>query len=851
MVGNPRFQGSRGRQTHGPPPPETAAAPHTDNLLKGYALDIAPQAAPSSRPRAPSPTPVQQSEKQSDFYTNSPPPQNDEEEIEVAAQPSKKRNRNKAQQQQQQHTPHDVSKKIGRARLMSRIAGIREATPDQDDIRAPSDDDGEDVMAAVAAAVARDKAVEEELAKERENNPEQMNGHMNIREAYYGNEIGGYYSGGDSGDDDEDTMKNVHNTHKQPGKPPLHKLDDTRSDTDEEGEGDVVEFAYGDSAYPEIRERKKKKRARWESIGGPAPSVRPGTLTHAGAGDAAPLNELFATTTNNKSISNSDTGEMTFTGLGLHPPLGSHLESLGFKNPTRVQQETIPILLSGKDALVNAPTGSGKTLSYVAPIMNDLATATPRITRADGTLALIICPTRELCLQVVDALTLIARRFVWVVPGAVHGGENRAKEKARLRKGVNVLVTTPGRLLDHLDNTTSFNTSGLRWLVLDEADRLLDLGFEKKIAEILDKIGEKVDAAGGNQSRRSVLLSATLHGGLGGLAGLSLQNPVAVGWNMTTDAYGKIVVQEENDVITKPEGGGGGGGALQNSAPLMTKKGSSVGGIEGSTKQKTIFDIPKQLRQGYADVPCKLRLVALAAVLRSKIAAAPNRAKILVFFSNCDSVEFHHSVLSGDAWEAASGGPLLPTNAPLLKMHGNMAQGDRTSSLLRFTKAGAGVLLCTDVAARGLDFPAVTAIIQFDPPGTAEEYVHRVGRTARLGHAGEALLFIQPAEKGYIGHLKSHGVTLQAESLTSAFDKTLGMDAKAGKGLPIERHHGGFRLQREIMDTVAGDKGLRSLAETAFRSYVRAYATHSTELKPFFNVKSLHLGHVAHSFGLK
>lgn len=821
--GNTRFQGPRGRQPQAPPP---TAAPQTDHLLKGYALDAPPQPAPQpSRPRAPSPdiAPQYTPEEAEEPTEHKKRPAGERDDT----QPFKKRNRQQAQHNlQPQSIQHGKSKNIGRVRLLSRLAGNREATPDQDDIRAGSDEDGEDVMAAVAAAVARDKAVEQELKKERVNNTE--NDHADV--GYYGNHVGGYYSSDD--DDQGEIEKETEKLDKAIGGGSGANAQKIRPKgarsafADDDSDGEIVDFDYGDSAYPEIRERKKKKRARWESAGGPAPSVRPGTLTHTGAGDAAGAEDQFASA-NGNGITSKATD--SFEGLGLHPPLASHLESLGFKAPTRVQQQTIPVLLSGKDALVNAPTGSGKTLSYLAPIMHELATASPRITRADGTLALVICPTRELCLQVVDALTLIARRFVWVVPGAVHGGENRAKEKARLRKGVSVLVTTPGRLLDHLQNTNSFNISGLRWLVLDEADRLLDLGFEKKIAEILDQIRDKIEAAGGKQSRRSVLLSATLHGGLGGLAGLSLQNPVAIGWNMKKDAYGRIVVEEK--------GGAGDAAVAENGS--------------ASEKKKAVFEIPKQLRQGYAEVPCKLRLVALAAVLRTKISAAPDRAKIVVFFSNCDSVEFHHSVLSSGAWEAASGKPLLPTGAPLLKMHGNMVQAERTSSLLRFTKAGAGVLLCTDVAARGLDFPAVTAIIQFDPPGTAEEYVHRVGRTARLGHAGEALLMIQPAEKGYIGHLKEQGVTLAEESLSSALDRTLGVDAKAGKGLPIERHHGAFRLQREIMEIVESDKGLRGMAETAFRSYVRAYATHSTELKPFFNVKSLHLGHVAHSFALK
>ena len=774
------------------------------------------------RQRSPSPVPIPSSfSKQNKRPQKQPPPlpksdttNNDEKsDNTLVQQQPRKRQRNHAAAAA---AFNEGSTKIGRIRLLSKIAGNREATPDQDDIRAASEDDGEDVLAAVAAAVARDRVIEEELAeKKKESGTGENDG---------GGGGGGDYYGSDS-EAEEDYLRKQKHIALAPSDQQQH----------EEEDAEVVEFDYGGAAYPPIREAFKKKRARWESAGGPAPAVQPGTLTHVGAGNAGDPLEMFA------SLENAE----TFAELGIFPPLALHLEALKFEKPTKVQQLTIPVLLRGRDALVKAPTGSGKTLAYLAPIMNDLATAEPRISRADGTLALIICPTRELCLQVVDVLTLLARRFVWVVPGAVHGGENRAKEKARLRKGVAVLVTTPGRLLDHLQNTESFRIDALKWMVLDEADRLLDLGFEKKIAEILRVINEKVEAVGAGvvgaqhqqpeQRRRSVLLSATLHGDLGQLSGLSLRNPVAIGFGIQTDSAGKLMVSNESD-------------ATQQKLPNTTAATSQT---NYDIKDNTVFEIPKQLRQRYVEVPCKLRFVALAAILKDKIAAAPDSAKIVVFFSNCDSVEFHHAVLGSRAWSAAAGSELLPRGAPLVKFHGNMPQSERTASLLEFTKAGAGVLLCTDVAARGLDFPAVTAIIQFDPAGAAEEYVHRVGRTARLGHAGDALTFIQPAERGYIEYLRGLGVVLKEDSAVVAMDRTLGLDKRAGKNLPLERHHGAFSLQKEVMEVVAGDRGLRGLAEMAFRSFVRAYATHSLELKPFFSIKTLHLGHVAHSFALK
>jgi ATP-dependent RNA helicase DDX31/DBP7 len=295
--------------------------------------------------------------------------------------------------------------------------------------------------------------------------------------------------------------------------------------------------------------------------------------------------------------------------------------------------------------------------------------------------------------------------------------------------------------------------------------------------------------------------------------------------------------------------------------------------LAGEPSPDADFEIPEQLKQRFCVVPMKLRLVVLAAVIKSRVLEVPDHAKLVVFFSTCDGVDFHHTVL-GDAWTRATGAAILPKHTPLLKLHGDMPQAERTATLLAFTKATSGVLLCTDVAARGLDFPAVTSIVQFDPAGTSEEYVHRVGRTARLGHSGEALLFLLPAETGYVEYLHGRGVMLSEERVYGALDKAFPLNSvkyspknskealyrrskhganaggDAGLGM-LERHQGAFHAQQAILNAVAHDTALRCVAEDGFRAYVRAYATHGLDIKAFFSVRSLHLGHVAHSFGLR
>lgn len=177
----------------------------------------------------------------------------------------------------------------------------------------------------------------------------------------------------------------------------------------------------------------------------------------------------------------------TFQSLKLDSKLTDILKApviengLNLTTSTRIQSVAIPLLNNHNSMLIKSQTGSGKTLCYLLPILNDLLNISPQIQRADGTYALIIAPTRELCGQITDILAKLTQGCVYIVGGLITGGEKRKSEKARLRKGVTVLVSTPGRLLDHLKTTESFSLTKLRWIVLDEADRLLDMGTSLSI----------------------------------------------------------------------------------------------------------------------------------------------------------------------------------------------------------------------------------------------------------------------------------------------------------------------------------------------------------------------------------
>eukprot|EP01025_Chloroclados_australasicus_P000997 TRINITY_DN10319_c0_g1_i1.p2 TRINITY_DN10319_c0_g1~~TRINITY_DN10319_c0_g1_i1.p2 ORF type:complete len:396 (+),score=43.53 TRINITY_DN10319_c0_g1_i1:124-1188(+) len=276
------------------------------------------------------------------------------------------------------------------------------------------------------------------------------------------------------------------------------------------------------------------------------------------------------------------------------------------------------------------------------------------------------------------------------------------------------------------------------------------------------------------------------------------------------------------------------------------------------------FELPKSLKQKYVIVPSKLRLVSLIAVLklhimtvrRSKQGVA-KLARVVVFLSNCDSVEFHHTVLTEVYKQVCGEVEQGVLDCPFYKLHGDMNWDERVEIFVNFCKNEAAVLLCTDVAARGLDFPAISLIVQFDPPGKCEDYIHRVGRTARIGHEGEALLFLQQSELGYLEVLREHDIQVSQVELLGALDILPVLDAQNQKKKgdsyhrTPESHYAARVLQSRLCQGVEDNAAALQLAADSFRSYLRAYAHHARAVRHIFNVKQLHLGHIAHSFALK
>ena len=569
----------------------------------------------------------------------------------------------------------------------------------------------------------------------------------------------------------------------------------------------------------------------WGTRKNPAPSVQ---QHHFARGTTEPTDarsEPLESTQSDHIFSQAS----TFSDLRLEPRLVRVLEGndkeggMGLHRPTRVQHRAVQLALKGQDVLVKSETGSGKTLAYLLPIVHSLQTAPRRAARADGTLALVLAPTRELCLQILAVLTPLVKPFIWLVPGMVTGGEQRKREKARLRKGITILIATPGRLLDHLQKTQAFRVDMLRWLVVDECDRLLDGGFEQQLLQIMGAIDKKQQRHDNVTPRQAMLLSATIDKRVQKLAGLSLRKPVLVDADAMADAEACTAVGAGTDASGDDT--------------------SVAGAVPDDTVQT--YSTPMQLMEHYMVVPCKLRLPVLVAFLRSAINSKIN-CKIVTFVSSCDSVDYHYALLSH-----AGRADLLGRGrvAEVSRLHGNMPQSARRDAFHKFVSAKNGVLLCTDVAARGLDLPAVDWIIQFDAPQETRDYIHRVGRTARRGNEGRSVLFLMPSEQAYLKHLEKSGLKLYALAMEALLEgvaaETTSKDKKVTREQAVRMLPSRIQKHVETLVQDEKDKRLGVLATAAFKSAVRAYAAHSREHKKFFIVRSLHLGHLAKSFGLK
>ena len=356
---------------------------------------------------------------------------------------------------------------------------------------------------------------------------------------------------------------------------------------------------------------------------------------------------------------------MSFSDLGLAPELLRAIADQGYTDPTPVQAKAIPLILLGQDVMAAAQTGTGKTAGFTLPMLQRLKEfANTSVSPARHPVrALILTPTRELAVQVQDSVKTYSKH-VALRSAVVYGGVHIDPQIAELRAGVEILVATPGRLLDHLGQKT-VNLSQVQFLVLDEADRMLDMGFLPDIKRILSVLPAK---------RQSLLFSATYSDDIRGLAKQFLTNPVSV------------EVARRNSVI-------------ETVTHLVYK-------VEATAKRDLLTHLIKSRDMRQVLVFCNTKIGA-------------NRLAYK---------------LDKDGVDAAA-------------IHSDRTQSERTQALAAFKEGKTRVLVATDIAARGLDIEQLPFVVNFDLPGSPEDYVHRVGRTGRAGLTGEAISLVSDEER--------------------------------------------------------------------------------------------------------
>jgi ATP-dependent RNA helicase DDX18/HAS1 len=434
-----------------------------------------------------------------------------------------------------------------------------------------------------------------------------------------------------------------------------------------------------------------------------------------------------------------------FSELDLHPLLHRGIsEALGFERMTHIQAKSIPHLLSGRDIIGGAQTGSGKTLAFLVPAIQMLYKL--RIKPEHGTVIMIISPVRELTIQIYDVAKKLLQFDNSKTVGLIHGGSNTKMERMKISKSPSLIISTPGRLLDHLLNTSGFKFDNLSMLVMDEADQILKEGFREELNRILGLLPKE---------RQTVLFSATQTKSVEDLVRMSMKSPVYV---------------------------------------------------ETQAKQRTVDG----LEQGFVICPSENRFRLLLTFLKANL-----KKKVMVFFSSCNSVKFHSNLLNY-------------IDVKVLEIHGKQKQQKRQNTYYEFCNMEKGILLCTNVAARGLDIPSVDWIVQFDPPDETREYIHRVGRTCRgTNKKGKALLFLLPSEKKYLQYLKADKVEL------SEFEYNENKLCK---------------VQAQFIKLVENNYFLNQDAKESFKSYMNAYVSHS--MKDVFEVNDIDLNKAALAFGL-
>ncbi|KPA84803.1 putative ATP-dependent RNA helicase [Leptomonas pyrrhocoris] len=512
--------------------------------------------------------------------------------------------------------------------------------------------------------------------------------------------------------------------------------------------------------------------------------------------------------------------------IGLDAVVVGALQQEGFHRMTRIQERSIPYALEGYDLLGQACTGSGKTLAFCVPLLHMAKNTIKKYPHA--TVGLILAPTKELCVQTHTILTTLCKNIA-AVPASdggvlyhvqlITGGTKMTEERRQLTSGVSsIVVGTPGRIHEHVVHCKGWDLSRLRLLVLDEADRMLAEGFQRDLDAVISRIPK---------GRQTFLFSATNSKSVRELARLSLSRlplfistsgsaPSAVDTSEGGTAEGNVASAKAqlppyrlfNDPESEDEAERADTAGNEEEEERQEDEPSDRYSDDAEGKDNAI---PSSLRQFGHIVPSQDRLRALYTFVKQ----VARRAKAMVFCSTVASATFHCQMMGSVGF-----------HDDVMMLHGHMKHRQRVQAFQVFTDWKTGVLFCTDVAARGLDIPHVSWILQYDPPLDPTEYIHRIGRTARAGSVGNSLLFLTPEEAPFLRYLASFDIHLQKYPMPER--------------LP--------RIQEKFEHVLQLDEVVAKSAVTAYRAHIGAYQSHI--LKETFDVHKLDLEALSKAFAL-
>jgi ATP-dependent RNA helicase DDX55/SPB4 len=502
--------------------------------------------------------------------------------------------------------------------------------------------------------------------------------------------------------------------------------------------------------------------------------------------------------------------------LKLNTNLIKVLENnLNFDKITKVQSVVIPEFLKNKDVIVKSCTGSGKTLAYLLPMLQYMIN---HVDSYDGsiknkTLAVIMLPSRELSIQVFNILLNFISNFeekYKFSTALIIGGKKLHIDLDKLQIEIpNIIVATPGRLVD-IEEKLNLSFKDLQILILDEADKMFELGFEVKVTNLIEKFPKQ---------RRTGLFSATINSQIENLIKAGMRNPIFVDIKVNFESLG----DNEEIFITEEQ-------LLQI---LNKKKKRSTGSFyqiiefdfseKFADKKEEIFnsaqEVPIQLKQYYVEFD---NIKNKLSYLTNLIKLNKENKKIMIFFATCNSVDYFSITF-----------PKLLENEvdySYFKLHSKISQKKRKTEYKKFLKVERGILLTTDLSARGIDIPNVDLIIQYDPPKNEEVYIHRVGRTARVGHEGNSILFLEKNELKFLNLMKQKNINI------FPFDKLVVSTDESDN------------LLKKLREINISDKWIYDKAVKTFVSFTRFYLEH--DLKYIFDIKMLDVGNLANSLSL-